>query len=291
MDVCIVKKKNLGLSKCLQMPGYLKGFIETPESFKLTEADRATPTALKDALQALLVAPEGERGYYYPLSKLTENLSTEAAYEESPVAVMPVDDGQYRFKFHIRENLCLHKAMYSHRASNGRFIPVDKNNNLIMTEDETTGDAYGLHFSMLHTEKFRWTDGSGQATTSPVYIVVEDNLELDASGLLIEAKIVNQLARLTDVDLTIVGSPSATTIVVDVKQHCDGTPVNGLVIGDFVLLTAGGAPQTITALAEVNGRYTLSGVGLVTGTLNLDTPDSLSIKAYESTGAVVVTVV
>jgi hypothetical protein len=290
IETCVINKSNLSLSKCLKIPGYIKGMIETPADFVLSESDLATPAALKLALQNLLIAPEGQRGYFFPLSKKTENLSTEAAYEDTPVAVMAVDDGKYAFKLHISENMCLHKAMYSHRATNGRVIFIDKKNQYWLTEVD--GGAAGMSFSLLHTEKFMLTDGSGQATTSPVYVVLEDNLEFDAAGLLVDGgTTASQLTRLADVALTVIGSPSATTIVVDVKQSCDGTPVSGLVVADFILLNGSGASQTISSVVEsAPGRYTLTGTGWVTGTLNLETPEDLSVLAYESEGAVTITI-
>jgi len=290
IETCNVVKANLSLSKCLKIPGYIKGMIETPANFVLSDSDLATPAALKTALQALLVAPIGERGYFFPLSKKTENLSTEASYEDSPVAVMAVDDGKYAFKLHISENMCLHKAMYSHRSTNGRVIFIDKKNQFWLTE--VTGGAAGLSFAMLNTEKWMMTDGAGQASTSPVYVVLEDNLEFDASGLLVEGgTTASQLVRLADVTLAIIGSPTSSSVRVSVLQSCDGTPVSGLVIADFVLRTAAGAAQTISSVTETApGTYTLAGTGLVTGTLTLDDPADLSVLAYEPEAAVTVTI-
>lgn len=289
IETCTIQKNNLSLSKCIKLPGYIKGMIEVPDDFILVDADFATLSALKTAIQDALVDVEASRAYLFPLSKKTENVSTEAQYEDTPVAVMATDDGKYAFKLHMHENMCVHKALYSHRATSGRVIFFDKNNNLWLTTVE--GGYSGMRISMLNTEKFMLTDGAAQATTTPVYVVLEDNLEIDQHGILASAgTVINQLVRLADVTLTIIGTPSATTIVVDVLQSCDGEPVNGLAIADFVLLDADGDAQTITVLAEANGRYTLTGVGLVDGTLNLDEPSELTVLAYESEGAVAVNI-
>lgn len=290
IELCDIQKANLSLSKCLKIPGYIKGMIETPSTFVLSDADLATVATLKAALQALLIAPKGERGYFFPLSKKTENLSTEASYEDTPVAVMAVDDGKYGFKLHMSENMCLHKAVYSHRATSGRVIFIDKKNQLWLTKVD--GGYAGMSLSLLNTEKWMLTDGAGQASTTPVYVVLEDNLEFDKEGALVSAgTTASQLIRLADVTLTVIGAPSATTIVVDVLQSCDGTPVTGLVIADFILLTGAGASQTITSVVETApGRYTLSGAAFVSGTLDIETPEDLSVLAYESEGAVTITV-
>jgi len=138
-------------------------------------------------------------------------------------------------------------------------------------------------------EKLLLNDGS-VSSKIPVYIALEDPTEVSLSGALIAGSSVRQLVRLKDVQLAIVGTPTATTIVVTVKTSCDDLPVNGLIVADFVLVTAVGVPQTISSLVEVNGTYTLTGTGLVTGRLNLRLPSALSIDAYESEAFAVVTI-
>ncbi len=97
-----------------------------------------------------------------------------------------------------------------------------------------------------------------------------------------------------DVELEIVGTSSATTIVVTVATVCDGTPVSGLVVGDFNLTddddSASHAISSSVESTTVPGRYTLTGVSFEDSHLNLDPPDVLSIQSYESTGAVAVNV-
>jgi hypothetical protein len=105
---------------------------------------------------------------------------------------------------------------------------------------------------------------------------------------------ISELYRIVDVELTIVGTPSSTSIVVDVTQVCDGTAVSGLVVADFNLYDnddgASHAISTSTPHATIAGRYTLAGTAFEDSVLNLDAPDVLSIQAYESTGGVAVNV-
>jgi hypothetical protein len=288
-EECNVVKKNLGLGRCNTLPSMPRTQITTPMNWKIPKATLdAGSAAIETYIQDAMLAPLGERIYLWPNFSSFENISEEATYQDTPLSYKKVRDGNYRFRFGISENMCIHKAMYTHRASSGRVIIVDIENQMIGTKN-SAGDFMGLTINGLNTEKFKFNDGS-VATESPILVALANNKELDKDGALIEADFVGTLNRLVDVELTVVGTPSATTIVVDVKVKCDGTPLNGLVVGDFILLKNDGTSQTITSLAEVDGRYTLSGTGWVSGSLDLDTPDQLSIQAYESLGPVTITI-
>src|SRR5690606_25806963 len=111
-------------------------------------------------------------------------------------------DGQYRFKFHVTKNMALHKAMFTHRAINeGRVYIFDQDNQLFGTED-ADGNIWGFSLALLHTEKFRWADGT-IPTSSPIYVCLGDNEEIDENGVLIDANVINRLDRLTDVAITL----------------------------------------------------------------------------------------
>lgn len=291
MDVC-EPKTNLGLAQCAKLPGMIKGMITTPANFKATALEAVDSTFWQDALLALA----SNRIYLWPDFVNFTDQSEAAVYENTPLAVMAVRDGRYMFRFDIKENLCLHKAMFTHRAISGRVFFIDDQNQLIGTTDDA-GDFMGFSVMLLHTEKLMFSNGT-VSTKSPVYVVLRDNLELDRSGALVDASFVNTLARLTDVTLTIVGSPTANSLVVDVKVTCDETGVSGLAIADFVLLKADGTAQTTpptTAVesSTVPGRYTISkvaGTAWADGTLDLVAASALTVEGYESTGPVTVDV-
>ena len=97
--------------------------------------------------------------------------------------------------------------------------------------------------------------------------------------------------RLTDVTLTVVGVPTATSIQVSVNVTCDGTPVSGLTAGDFIKYTTAGTTQVISTVTETSdGVYTLAGTGFTSGTVTLDAPATLSVQAYEAVAPVTVTI-
>jgi hypothetical protein len=280
---CLIEKKNLSISRCNNLPGLISGMITTPSDFELDPEDFATITAMQNAI----IAAKGSRVYLWPSFKGFENVSEEAVYEETPLADLAVRDGKYRFRFHIVESLCLHKAMFTHRATSGRAFMFDLKGQIIGTE-KANGKIAGVSLNLLNTEKLLLSDGS-ISTKTPVYVVLKDNLDIDERGVTIKSNWLNDLVPLSDVTLT-VESASSTEVVVSVKTSCDGIPVNGLVDADFVLLDGSGAAQSIDSLTEDDGVYTLVGTGLVTGTVNLVSAANLSLTGFESTGAKAVTI-
>jgi hypothetical protein len=298
MNICAedTTKKNLGKSKCTKLPKLFKYMITTPDNFFLAAADYADGDALKTAFQDLLLEPIASRGYRWPNFSAVEETSEDAQYEDNALGITPIRDGQYRFKPSISKNLCVHQAMFSHRAINeGRVFFVDLDNQLFGTDDGE-GNIYGFSIGLLWTEKLKISNGS-DSTKSPLYLVLADNEEIDKSGVLLDASKLNFLEPLTDVTLTLPVAAAVGVIVVDVKQTCDGTPVNGLLVADFVLYAADGvalqALGVLTADPNVPGRYSIaqpSGNAFEDGTLTLRAPSLLTVKAYEAEAAIVINV-
>lgn len=281
----------MGLSRCVKMLALPKSMITTPPNFKFTAVETATPAAFKAAVQAALLAGIAQRIFLWPMFSAVENASEETVYNTTPLGVKRVRKGFYAWRFTITEDLCTHKAMQSHFSNAGRAYVWDVEDNVWGTIDPSNDDFYGLTYSLLSPEKLIISDGS-VPTGSPVYLVVPNPNEIDINGGIIDGSSLGMVTRLSDVVLKVLTpAPTATTINVSVTASCDGTPIVGLEDVDFVLKTAAGAPQAITAIVDHgDGSYTLTGVGLVTGTLNLVAPDVLSLTGYESTGPKVITI-
>ena len=290
---CDVVKKNLGVSRCNKMPEMLISMITTPAGFSIPAATLADPVLLLEFLNAAALAPAGQRIYRWPDFKSFENISQEAVYEDTPLAYLPVRDGAYRFRFGIRENLCIHKAMYSHRANSGGVIFFDSENQLILSE---AADGKGVPFTLqlIHTEKLLFNDGS-VSSKSPILVALQNNKELDKAGILVEFNDFNQISRIVDVKLTKVGTASATTIVVTAAAECDATPLTGLVVGDFLLVDDdNGATHAITSAVEnpaIPGQYTLTGTAFENSKLSTVAPSELSIDGgYETLTPLAITI-
>lgn len=279
-------KKNIGVYQCQELPQLIKAFIITSDNWRMPWASRATFSAWQDAI----FSPT-DRIYFFPPIVGLEAANTEATYEDTPFALLPVSDGQYRMRVFIRQNMCVHKAMRSHRATNGRIILLDKNNKMLGMRDEA-GDFMGVKLALLNTEKLMLNDGT-RATQSPIYIALEDAADIDEYGELIDGKLLKSIKRIVDVTIEKV-SAGASSIVVDVKVDCDGLGVTGLLAADFLIYDPGtGASHAIsgvTASPTIPGRYTIAGTGFLTNsTLTLRKADQLTIDGYEHPEAVVIT--
>lgn len=282
--------QNIGASKCKKLPQMIKGIITTPENFSITAVAAATLAGW----QTPILAASAERIYLWPKWAVGfENISSEEVREESPLASIPVFPGQYRLKLHFRENLQLHKAMFSHNGNAGRCFLIDHELKIIGTSADGGTTLQGFQLDDLNVGNLMLNDGSA-STKTPVSVYMTDSVELNQNGFMVDgSSFLNALQPLTTVDLAIVGTPTSSLVKVSVKSSIDEVPILGLVVGDWSLLTGAGAAQTITGVTEPadDGVYHLAGTGLVTGTVNLKAASLLTIKGYESSGSVAVTIV
>lgn len=275
-------KQNLGASKCNKLPGLFAGAITTPPNFTIPAATLADPAVLKTFLQNALKAGLATRIYLWPTFSNCEAVSEEVVYEETPLTDIRVRQGKYRFRAHISKNLCLHKAMFSHSGSDDRVIFFDLNNNFFMTE-LSNGDGAGFRTSLINVEKLVISDGS-VATKSPVYFVLKDHNEIDDRGLMIPADFVGELIPLTDIEI-ILSNVLAGSFTAAVRSKCDGTPVSGLLLADFLVFTGAGAAQNPTSVTETSvgsGVYNVVRSGnFVDGTVTLRAASLLTVTAFE----------
>jgi hypothetical protein len=282
MADCVVAKENMGLSKCNKFPALIKGIITTPDTFFLSPAN----AALQASWQAAIEDVAAERIYLWPWFVSMENLSEDAVYEETPLAYILVRDGNYRFKFHIKENLCVHRAMFTHRSNQGRVFLIDTDNNIIGKLNEAGTEFKGFSIQLLNTEKLLFSDG-GVSSKSPILVALKNNKEMDKDGYIVTLDEVNDLVRPVDVTITI-NTQTTSSIVATVTVTCDGTKVNGLVQADFKLLNGAGAAQAIDSVTEVDGVYTFTpDTTFADGILGLQLAASLTTDPYECDAATV----
>lgn len=281
---CIDSKLNLGVSECKKLPQLLKGFITTPEGYTITAAQAASVAQW----QTDILLAKGSRIYLWPKWAMSfENISEEQIIEETPLTAVGVRPGQYRFRFSFRENLELHKAMYSHRDTNGRVFLIDNENKIIGSSDDDGVTLKGFLIDTLLTEKITFNTGS-EVTKTPVSLFLADNTELDINGYMLDASsFLSGLLPLTSVKLAVVGTPTASEIVVSVKSALDNVPIIGLVTADFVVSNG-----SVSGVTEPNsdGIYTIAGTTFASGTVTLVSAASLSIQGYEAKAAVSFTI-
>lgn len=272
-------KKNLGTGNCPQIPGFIKGVIETENAFAATPEEAADPSFWQDAI----LAAKGVRIYLWPDLFGVVDQSEAAVYQTTYLGKRSVRAGFYEWLITVSESLCIHKAIFTHKRTNGRVFLIDGANQIIGTID-VDGNYRGFSIQLLNPEKMKFNDGT-VVSGSPVDLVLKDNTELDANGVMFDGSFLGSLNRLTDVTITLV-SASSTKIVVTVLVTCDGTALSGLALADFKLLNEDGTTHSIASITEGTGAqagtYTLNGTGFAAGSLSLVTPDMLTIEAYES---------
>lgn len=281
---CTDLKQNIGASECKILPQLLKGFITTPNDYTITATDAATATKWQDDI----LLAKGARIYLWPQWAVNyENISEEQILEETPLTAIGVRPGQYRFRFMFRENLEIHKNMYSHRGTSGRVFLIDSNNALIGTSDDEGVTLKGMLIDNILTEKLFFNDGSAVSKT-PVSLFLADNTDLDVRGFMIDGSgFVNSLESLTTVKITEVGVATADLITVSVNSTLDNIPIIGLVQADFIVENG-----TVSGVTEpsADGTYEIAGSTFTTGTVDLADPATLSVQAYESKGPITVTI-
>lgn len=278
---CSLIKKPLGLGNCPSMPGYYKQMMTTTKNWFIPAATIALGNAailafVQDAILAKDV-------YLWPQFFNNTPEPEETIYQSTPLGKRKVRDGFYEWLINFSDSLCAHKAMYTHRATNGRIIFIDTDNQWSGTYDDSE-NFYGLSVMMLNTEKMTPNTGS-EVAMSPVRVTLSDNLEFDRDGALLSVSGLNTLDVLTEAKIVIT-SADTDEIEATVTVACDGTPLIGLVADDFILLDEDGNEQAFAVSEPTPGNYLFEGT-FVTGTLNLVAPDVLSIQAYEGFEVVV----
>lgn len=294
-DECTVVKKNLGIVRCNSLPQLPKGMFTTPPSFKIPAATIASGAAAIQAyLLAAMKATIDARIYFWPDFVGYEDISDAAVYDENILADLFVFNGKNKFNAMFQQALCVHKAMFSHNGTNQRVIIIDINNQLNGTEN-SSGDFQGFTVSLLNVEKLKRGDGT-TASKSVVRVVLKDSNELDQNGALLDADFLSELAsqRLTDVELTVSGTPTTSEIKFTVKTVCDNESVSGFDKADFSLIKASdGTSVAVASLTQdpATGVYTAtSAAAFVDGVFNLKAPSVITLSSYESTGGLTINV-
>lgn len=280
---CADTQQNLGVSKCIKIPKLIKGIITTPDDFSIPFTDAVSATAWQTAL----LAAKSNRIYYWPEAKVIENLNEESIYQETPVGSLFVRDGRYRWRISFEGNLQQHKAMFSHKQFRGRIFLIDIDNKIIGTSED--GIAFrGFSIDLINPEKLAISDGTN-ATLTPVYLSLTDNLELDENGSQVETGgFLRTLTRLSTVNLTL-SNTSSGGFTVTVLNAFDNEPVLGLVLADFTLQDSTGAAVTINAVVDnQDGTYAATTGVLTAGTysVNLVASSALTVQGFESGAAV-----
>lgn len=264
------------------------GIILTTDSFQFdTFTSFATNADYLTAIKAKQM---------FPLMDLQEieDQTEETAYQTTSLGVdNRLRDGKYKFLYKFLLTLKQHQELQKFSAANLRYFRVDERNNILgYSPDGVT--VKGFSISTFEAEKMGIASADSVAY-SPVKITESSPAQLNSFGLGITPTWeVTSLSSLTNVDIAVVGTATATEIVLNVGANVglnpDGSPalieITGLTSADFIVKTTAGATQTVTFTDNNDGTYTGAGTGLSSGTADLVDPTLLSDGLLiESTGS------
>jgi len=240
-------------------------------------------------------AIEAISGRIRPMPYVYENedISEEATYQDFTGGdSLKIRDGKYGEKMKVFVSVSDMKKLSTYRNKSFRAFEIDANGNILGT---TPDDIVmkGFEVSEFEVEKMNRTIGDVNRLV-PLYIKYRDPSEWTTYPAVIKPLELDSspwdprdLDGLTDVELT-VNTATSTNINVTATAHLKGVLLSGFdQVADWILTTG----QTITVVTDnSDGTYDLTGVGLVSGTLNLAASSVLSQDGYESTGAQTVTI-
>jgi len=218
-----------------------------------------------------------------------EDQSIEDVEEDAPVSGKKyvVVDGKRGVLYNIVLPLCVHQELRKFNNQSLKIIKVDQSKNILGTSEDGVKFA-GFSTSTINVKKMTESDGTVMRK-SQVLIIEESIAEWDDDGVFvipIDFNPFTELKSLIGVTIT-VESAIATKVVVKVVSTCGGKEIVGLVKEDFVLNVG----QTIvTATDNGDGTYDLNGTGLVTGTVGLVDPSTMTTTGYKGAGTTVVTI-
>lgn len=288
--------QNVGRGGCQKVNPFkaLSGVIFTTADFQFADAE-----AMADKANWLAGIKEGTIIPMPDLNTYTDE-SVEPTYNESERQKRTLTrQGDYRFVYSWNVPFDVHKKLQSLRNGNLRVFTFDEEGNMFGTFN---GDAIqGLSLSMINPLKMNFVEAAaGAPALSHIAVDYNNEKEWNVFGAtLAPSWDISDLEPLVDVTLEVVGTPTATSVVVRVYSSSglspDGTiskrAIAGIVEADFdVSLT--GASSGITDNAD--GTYTIAGAAFATGTVNLKAPTAMTSTfgslIIVSTGAVAVTI-
>ena len=280
---------NSGLPKCKGNYGRIQGYILVPPG---AEIDTEANALLEASWTAKIDADEANRWYPWP-----KFFRYEPSREDHIYTV-----GDFNDKYSVADGDADGMASYLNipscfaqklRAFNNQewkaYAVTNKGFLRGWTQDGVKFKPYSM---FVHVEAdIEQTKEEGRLT--PIRIYMKEAFEWNEYGVALDPK--NDaiaswdprlLEGLLDADVKIVGVPTGTELVVDVKTECDATPVTGLVVTDFLLQDDTPTVESITSATEsttVAGRYTLDVTTILTDTytINLKEPSAMTTDGYQ----------
>lgn len=279
---------------CSELDGQYKKFFLIKEGFEFsTQADAKDKSNWQDGIQS---------GDIIPLPNLfsIESQDSGAAYDQSSLGDVTVSNGTVSWMSMIAANSELYTKIESFSGAIGYQLAIATASNKFKMFKTSDGTLAGFDIQLFNVENPTLNDGS-VAEKAPIKITLEDPQQLRKAAVVFAPSFnSSRLSALADVYLEEVGTSTATEITFKASRYSANedvqaaNPQQGLVQTDLILRTAAGASQTIGGLsggtAAENYVYTITGTGLVTGTLSLADPSLMTTKGLSGVNDAPITI-
>lgn len=266
--------KNSGKQKqCVPKP--IERLFLSKEGFSFTnKANSVLLASWKTAIANKDIIP------LYKVEEFSANNTEEKKYE-GRFEDYPSEEAVKGTNYNILIGNCSYEALESYEGTDYLRIFGVLTDGLFTAELQENGTIKGQPLSSYNVGVLNDSEIGGKVQNADI----EVKFKKHSISNIKPAFDLDDLDGIQDVTLTII-SASSTAIVVTATAGCQGDKVSGLETANFRFLNASGTPQTLVA-SEVDGTYTLTGTGFVTGTLETNGVITQTNAFYEAEQVIV----
>lgn len=231
--------------------------------------------------------PKATRGYPFPLCDAVALIPKEAVYRDTPFeGSKKTADGLYGFEFSIDKHYSVIQRLRSHQGGQYEVVLIMQNGIIVMTSDDDT-NLRGLTIQSLTIPQDMFSDGA-TGHLAKVRLVLADATEWDERGWAAKPddfniKTIEGLYPVVHTITNVTGTGFDFDVITAGASADDpNAQWPGLVVADFVLTTAAGAPVTITGITDNDDGSYHAAATLANGNylFSLDVPANISVAEY-----------
>ena len=280
-------RKVTGADKqCLTKPTVAYALAKSDQAFADAAAFRSK-TAWDTAKQNKDVV------IFYSIDK-SELANVEPTFYEGRVTRYKTKEARKGLRVTHLLGYCSHGALLDYEESEYNYIYEFTEDGMIKGVEQADGTIKGQELSNFIVGVINEPVIEGDPQNCIVEIVYAFPNDMSESGAVVKPDFdILKYKGIYPATLTVVGTPSATSLVVRATYGCDGKPLTGMDIDDFSVLLANGSSQTPDSVSAGTGDdanlYTFVDTDLATGTIATNVVVQ-TLAMYETEAAVAFTV-